>query len=637
MMKFPVDFKTFFCSLLLVGFLLNSVIWYGWLLDFFVTKEPNHYSTKLKSELHYGVPKNNDYHTGACQIPHLDPFEPTIKKFIKVKKHYQCKKWNILAYQKHLQIVVNKTAIERHYKIFSKCVYQPYVKAIGTDRRSMFLKNKFLNFSELINVTDEFCLVRCFGTNNTLLTEQHFAFVVRNETLVNSRNKVRSTIQDTGTMVRRPMNVVMIGLESTSHMNFIRHMNFTRSFLTKTMGSVDLLGYNKAGLNTYPNILLMLLGITKEELNDTKGFFDNYPFIWKDFMKAGYVTFMGEDSSDIATFHYLKKGFHSAPVDYYLRPFVMGLETSRMRNGLCSGNSLILQSIFDKLAAFITTYQHVPHFTFTFVTNPSHDNPNGVGVVDLPLTRTLTDLNARGLLDNTVLLIFGDHGSRYGQIRNTYQGRLEEHLPAFYVSLPRWFRREHRNLYENLKENRNKLTSNVDVFATLHDILELGKGHMTPRVAGKYGTSLLRNISTNRTCDDLKIPTNFCICKSIPESYSTNTSIVHEISQWIVKNINLILKDVHRMCSNLKLNIIHNAWRSLFKPHNTGNVNTEGEYVIQFNVVPSFAEFEATVRYYKKQFLLLGDILRLNKYSGQSDCVLHHKNASVLERYCYCK
>ncbi|XP_060063324.1 uncharacterized protein LOC132543825 [Ylistrum balloti] len=608
------------------------MIKFGDRLNLFGTKLPNH-----SSDGYYGVDKNKDYHTDNCHFPHFDPFAPTIKKFIKVKKHYQCKSWNILAYQKHLQIIVNKTAIERHYKTFSKCVYQPYVKTLGSDKGMTFLKNKFLNFTEFINVTDEFCLVRCFSINNTTLTEQYFAFVIRNETLVNSRNKVRSTIQDTGTMVRRPMNVVMIGLDSTSRMNFIRHMNFTRSFLTKTMDSVELLGYNKAGLNTFRNILLMLLGITEEELNGTKGFFDDYPFIWKDFMKAGYVTFMGEDNANNAIFYYLKKGFHSAPVDYYLRPFVMGLEASRIRNGLCAGNSMILQLIFDKLADFITTYQHVPHFTFTFITDPAHDDPNGLGVVDLPLTRTLIDLNARGLLDNTMLLIFGDHGSRYGRIRNSYQGRLEEHLPAFYVSLPRWFRREHRNLYENLKENRYKLTSNVDVFATLHDVLQLDKGHITPRAAGKHGTSLFRVISTNRTCDDLKIPKNFCTCDSLLKSFPTNTSIVDDISQWIVEKINSILWDVHRMCSDLKLNTIHNAWKSIPKATNTGHFSANGEYVIQFDVLPSYAKFEATVQYYKGYVLLLGNILRLNKYSGQSDCVLNHKNAAVLERYCYCK
>ncbi|XP_033726546.1 uncharacterized protein LOC117316147 [Pecten maximus] len=189
--------------------------------------------------------------------------------------------------------------------------------------------------------------------------------------------------------MKRPMDVVMIGLESTSRLNFIRHMNFTKSFLEQELSTVELLGYNKAGLNTLPNIVPMLLGLTLEEINDTGGFFDQYPFIWKDFMKAGYMTFIGEDDSSISTFKYLAHGFKWAPMDYYLRPFVLGLETTNGGNRLCSGNVLVLQTIFDKLSDFIKTYHDVPKFTFSFISKPSHDDHNGLGTVDLPLVRTL--------------------------------------------------------------------------------------------------------------------------------------------------------------------------------------------------------------------------------------------------------
>ncbi|XP_021376681.1 uncharacterized protein LOC110465291 [Mizuhopecten yessoensis] len=266
------------------------------------------------------------------------------------------------------------------------------------------------------------------------------------------------------------------------------------------MKAVELMGYNKLGLNTFPNMVAILLGITVDEMNDDNTFYDRYPFIWKDFMEAGYVTLMGEDTHDQSLFNYQRKGFKWTPVDYYMRPHVMALEQNSGSNKTwCSGNFLVLQSVLDKLVEFVASYRDVPHFAFTFIGKPSHDNSNRLGIVDLPLLRTLTDLNTRGLLDNTVLMIFGDHGSRYGKMRNTFQGRLEENLPAFYVFLPQWFRKTHSYLFENLKTNRKKLTSNFDVYATLQDILGLGRGHLSPKSSGKYGTSLLRNIRTKRT------------------------------------------------------------------------------------------------------------------------------------------
>ncbi|XP_021376806.1 uncharacterized protein LOC110465364 [Mizuhopecten yessoensis] len=575
----------------------------------------------------------------TCRVPNLDPYGPTVKKFIRVQKHHQCQHWNLITYQKDFKITVNRTVIEKHYQTFSKCLYQPYVKQIGTDRKVKFLQGKFLSFTEFIEVTDEFCLVICVDTNDTKLTQQHFAFVIRNETLIRLRQEVSNITDGMNLSAKRRMNVVMIGLESTSRLNFIRHMNFTKNFLQNAMAAVELIGYNKVGLNTFPNLVAMLLGITKEQMNDTRGFYDEYPLIWKDFMRAGYVTLLGQDASSTAVFQYLRKGFKRAPVDYYMRPFVRSLEGTNVNRHLCSGNTLVLQSIFDKLTDFIETYHDVPQFTFTFISNPTHDNPNGLGVVDLPLMRTLTDLNTRGLLNNTVLMIFGDHGSRYGPIRNTFQGRLEENLPAFYVSLPHWFRKEHSDLYENLKANKNKLTSNVDVYATLHDVIELGRGHVTPRVAGKYGTSLFRDISTNRTCGDLKIPSHFCVCQSLIENYSTKSQIVKDMSNWLVKKINTNLVNVSHLCSNLTLSTIRHAWRSFYKSSRKVIINSPSkeEFVIQVTVIPSNAVFEANVQYFKQEFILLGDILRLNKYAGQSYCVSRHKDALVLERYCYCR
>ncbi|XP_033725509.1 uncharacterized protein LOC117315431 [Pecten maximus] len=572
-----------------------------------------------------------------CSIPNLYPFSPDVYSLIRIRKYHPCQHWNLITYQKGLKVIVNKTVISKYYPNFSRCSYRPYVKRINHHNEIKLLKNKFMNFTESIKVTDEFCVVVCFNIKDKILTREQHAFVIRNETLIKLRQRNRNATKGETLSRKRPLDVVMIGLESTSRMNFIRHMDFTRNFLRKKMAAVELKGYNKLGKNTFPNIIPMMLGIPVQEMNDSLMFYDNYPFIWKDFKKAGYVTLMGQDGTSMAVYHYLRKGFRQAPVDYYMRPYILGMERTNS-DGLCSGNKLILQGIFDKLADFITTYHDVPKFTFTFINDPTHSSPNGLGIVDLPLKRTLSDLHTRGLLNNTLLLIFGDHGSRYGPIRKSFQGRLEESLPAFYVSLPRWFREEHSDLYENLKENRDKLTSNVDVYATLHDIIELGKGHVTPRVTGKYGTSLLRNISRGRTCADLKIPPNYCMCQSSNYSYSNKSKIAYNISQRVVKEINIMLLNVSHLCTNLTLSTIRHVWSlgRRFK-NEVKHFSTKIYFVVQFTVLPSHADFEATVRYFKGEFSLIGDILRTNKYAGQSDCVLRHKNAIVLERYCYCR
>ncbi|XP_069109403.1 uncharacterized protein [Argopecten irradians] len=587
----------------------------------------------MKTSVHKAYAKiASEHNSGTCYFPNLEPYGPEVKRFVKVRKHHDCGRWNLITYREGMKLIVNKT-VTSHYPLFANCSYQPYVKEVEHDSRKLFLKERFRTFNESIDITDQFCMVSCFNTKKMLLGQQHFASVIRNETLMKLRQGYRSDIANPA--LRRPMDVVMVGLESTSRLNFLRQMNYTKAFLD-SISTVDMLGYNKAGLNTLPNTAPILTGMTLHEMNISHGFFDKYPFVWKDYMNAGYLTFFSEDASSFGIFNYLNSGFKYLPVDYYMRQFISGLESTNRNqtNKLCSGNSLILQAVFDQLSEFITTYHDVPKFAFSNICKPTHDNANGLGIEDLPLARTLTSLQKRGALDNTVLIVFGDHGSRYGNIRNTYQGRIEENMPALFISLPLWFRQEQRELYENLKSNRKKLTSNIDIYATLQDILEIGKGHIAPSYNGKYGTSLLRNIRTNRTCEDLKIPTHFCVCQNFYSIYSTESKIVREISLWVVKEINTMLVNVP-VCVDLALNNISHAWKSM----NTTNVTSplHGDYVIQFSVLPSHAEFEVTVMYYGERFSLLGDILRTNKYERESYCVSSHKNMAVLERYCYCR
>ena len=56
--------------------------------------------------------------------------------------------------------------------------------------------------------------------------------------------------------------------------------------------------------------------------------------------------------------------------------------------------------------------------------------------------------------DNTILIIFGDHGQRAGPFRSSMQGKLEERLPFYSITTPQSFRRKHKELLENLKHNR---------------------------------------------------------------------------------------------------------------------------------------------------------------------------------------
>jgi hypothetical protein len=95
--------------------------------------------------------------------------------------------------------------------------------------------------------------------------------------------------------VERPPNVIMIGMDSTSRLNFRRSMFKTRQILEQ-IGAHEMLGYTKVGENTYPNTIPFLTGYHEYQMEDLCRYkketkLDDCPFIWKTFKAHhGYLS-----------------------------------------------------------------------------------------------------------------------------------------------------------------------------------------------------------------------------------------------------------------------------------------------------------------------------------------------------------
>lgn len=573
--------------------------------------------------------------TPSCFIPMMDAYGPTVKKLVHVNKHTNCSRYHFITYRDNYKVVVNKTSVSKYYKsTFKRCLYTPFTKAGTSDKSVKYLSKQARNFTDSIKATTPFAFVHCFSKNETLIEKQVYAFVFRNKTI----DKIMEKRYKHKDIKKRPMNILLFALESTSRLNFIRHMNWTYSFLMKDLGGVEMFGYNKIGLNTFPNMVPVLIGMKEGDMHYKGKYLDKYPFVWKNLSAAGYRTFMSEDDCGIATFQYLKKGFAAPPVDHYWRTYMLGRQGSN-RYGYCTGNQLVVEAIIDSMMEFVEVYHDAPHFAFSLISKPTHDNNNGLGIEDLPYYRMLKNLQKKQLLNNTVVIFMGDHGSRYGSLRNTFQGRLEENLPGLFLTLPEWFRKEHKNLYENMKSNAKKLTSNFDIYATLMDIIDIGKGNSSYIYKGKYGKSLLRKIPMSRTCSDIGIPPIYCACSSYKKINSSDV-MVKNASVFVVSKVNNFLKDVKDLCTKLTLKETMRAQKTVVNEKFIAEKHTKiVDYVVTVKVNPSKAIFEAGVRYNHdtKNMTLLGSISRLNKYAGQSDCLRKKKNTLITERYCFCK
>ena len=145
---------------------------------------------------------------------------------------------------------------------------------------------------------------------------------------------------------KRPLSVLMLGIDSVSRLDFHRTMPLTRDFFEER-GWLELRGYNKMGDNTFPNLMAFLTGqnqswaYSKCTPKVAYGL-DNCSMIWYNYRDAGYVTAYGEDHASISTFNYLKVG-------YFCGRYSLGGDT--LLAGWIS-SAVVVLTIFQRLVCF---------------------------------------------------------------------------------------------------------------------------------------------------------------------------------------------------------------------------------------------------------------------------------------------
>ncbi|XP_045112884.1 uncharacterized protein LOC123505533 isoform X2 [Portunus trituberculatus] len=445
------------------------------------------------------------------------------------------------------------------------------------------------------------------------------------------------------------LNVIIMGTDSASRLNMLRHLSKTYEYLTKELGAVDLKGYNKVGDNTFPNLMPILGGMTIKEVDQatcvTKSkHYDDCHWVWKDFKKSKYVTAYMEDSPWMGSFHYLRRGFIEKPTDFYGRPFMMASEKEiggpgNSRGHFCQGNVLSIKVVQDYALEFARTFHSTPFFGFFWSSSLTHDHLNLLELTDDHYFQYLQQMEKIGALNNTALFFISDHGMRWGGIRSTYIGMLEERLPYVVLYLPPWFRKKYHQAYEHLASNTHRLTSNFDVYETL---LDLAYGRFadpayvtsTPSRT-KRGTSLFRNIPWNRSCVEANIPTHFCSCQDTHELTEEDPYLVPAADRFLDMINDQLLP--YSQCEQFTKIKVMSARVSIpnkeLKPkEEKSEVRT---YLLQAALLPGNVIVEVSMRHtnHDDSFQMLGNASRINKYGSTSACI----QDDTLRKYCYCK
>lgn len=590
--------------------------------------------------------------TSGCRIHEMDPFSPAVTSYIKKETAVICNNGTPPLVESGAMPLKIQTSVLGYYNVTDvsllQCCYTGFWRLDSRegekDTKLQFKKKCVVFDKEVRTIGEEFVRVTCLY-NGTEIYKDFFAFVPFKKKSTTGQPSVEVVNSNSP-----PLNVLVIGIDAISRLNLQRQMPETVKVLEQ-MQAVDFVGYNKVEDNTFPNLIPVLTGLSQEELQkvcwrskDSK--FDDCPFVWKNFSDAGYLTGFAEDAAWMGLFTYLKAGFKKQPTDYFWNPFNRISEqqignTHSLNVDLCVGGRLVYKTFIDYIYKFTSTMagNRAPYFGFFWSSTISHDFLNRPQIADTDFSQLFTDLKTKGVLDSTVLVFLSDHGIRWGAIRNTYQGLVEERLPFLYFVLPEQYREDYPQVYANMIRNTHQLTTPFDLHETLIDLLypyDLSF-HQRSRHQQSRSFSLFEYIPKNRTCDSAGIAPHWCTCQQTRE-IPRNTTIIKQVANFTVDHINSLLQG-YASCARLFLTEIFTARMYGEGPY-VSNTTThhQVDYLVSLGTSPGGAVFEATVR---QQFndtngdfnlRVTGSISRLNLYGKQSLCVTDFH----LKLYCYC-
>ena len=447
--------------------------------------------------------------TKECRIPDLNPFDPAISMYLRVSLWEPCQSRRSLTYQDDDVLRLNRSVINFYHKNhFNICQYYPIVRDSVNDNTYHILKVG-IHFNNDIVVKHEFLKVLCFNNYNEVIYTNYHAYVLHANITQPKRltkvDKIRQVLRKTTAKLKTPslnetslptvpiiptqrpvpevkvkMNVLMIGVDSMSRLNFMRQMSRTRSYLLEKFGAFDMSGYNKVADNTFVNLVPILIGRYVEDLpwNETLRNlpFDKYDFMWKLYKEYGFATLFAEDAPGISTFNYYKAGFYKQPTDHYYRPFALAVEDEGKiwsSDRHCVGDRMETEMVLQYAYDFARVYKNEQYFGLAFISRLTHDNINVAGRGDMVYLKFFQKLYQENLLNNTLLFFFSDHGIRFGELRKTYIGKLEERLPFMLIVPPPWLATRYPHVWANLKVNSHRLTTPFDIHDTLVASLDI--------------------------------------------------------------------------------------------------------------------------------------------------------------------
>uniref|UniRef100_A0A7E4W7G0 Nicastrin n=1 Tax=Panagrellus redivivus TaxID=6233 RepID=A0A7E4W7G0_PANRE len=594
--------------------------------------EPNSFAASVHCQDEYGFIRfrYTEYTNilfDSCELPKLDPWDPSILQFLKPDTKYECKP-SITQHTKLENGLLTKTITQN----FTKCMY----RCLHPVNDHSLIHGVWENLTDKAYPACDVIETNCYKENESI---PYYEFL---HAQVYRSDKAKT--------VKTPdlPDVHVIIIDSVSHSSFVRTLSRTYHELITNYDAVPFPHLNKVADTSRSNALALFLGKSNRAIEksfmsvgytsdfrnktDCNQPLDTDQFIGKFFKAAGYTTMMSEDWAESALSYPNCKAFLNKSADHMMKPFQVKADNHDPERKKCyeSVYTNVCQQTFEPLMAylndFIAVYSDKPTFSITWNIDISHDDNNKLYDADSKFYKFFKQNEAK--LNNSFVFILGDHGMRFGDIRNTDVGETEDKNPFLMLSLP-WSIRQNDKISTTIRRNAHQLITHYDIYATLVDIVQPKNENIVI-----HGSSLLEPLPQPRTCDRLRVPFEYCSCVRRKTKLPDNNTIGKDAALKMVDQMNQAVQTDPRskyVCVPLFLDQNASMVVEQFEAERKLNI-----FEVTFSVKPGDGMFKGYFGHEGNSSdikILSARFARLNAYEKTAFCA----RRSTYKSYCYCE
>ncbi|KAG0324061.1 hypothetical protein BGZ99_002251 [Dissophora globulifera] len=355
--------------------------------------------------------------------------------------------------------------------------------------------------------------------------EQELAAVLNNETDAPQNQGAAAEKPD-----RKP-NVMVLFMDAVARRQFYRKLAKTASVVSGLDKSAqggpqlhEFFRYHAVGFNTDANSRVV---------------YTNTPYqqdppalpVWKDFHEAGYITSRVEDNCEdwstqytgIETSQYFD---HELQSPFCLPPYY-ALDKNPFSNfegpysivARCLHGANVHTHALEYMDKFRRAYPDQPWFQMGSFIEGHEGTGEVLLTMDNDLAKFMKGMEDDGTLENTIIFMMADHGLHMGiNFMFTPNGRIEHMNPYLSVIVPPLLANKYPSLTKGLIHNEQSLVTGYEIHATLKMLAsgvmpEKGDDDDLDGGAWRKGTLFDEELNPSRTCEEAKIPEEFCHCR----------------------------------------------------------------------------------------------------------------------------